>query len=254
MTAKLYPALPYTTVILGAGSGIGRASALHLAEHGVSIVAIDRDEASTNETAALVSKAGGKALALTADATDDAQIREQLKRAERESGGLQALVNCAAITGKTNVKAHEVDLEDFDRVYKINLRAALVMSQVVLPGMLERGYGRVLHVASIAGKDGNAGMAAYSASKAGLIGLVKSMGKDYATTGVTVNALAPAVIRTPMVAALPQATIDYMTAKIPMGRTGTLDEAAAMIAWIVSPGCSFTTGFTFDLTGGRATY
>lgn len=254
MTAKLYPALPYTTVILGAGSGIGRAAALHLAEHGVSIVAIDRDEASTNETAALVSKAGGKALALTADATDDAQIREQLKRAERESGGLQALVNCAAITGKTNVKAHEVDLEDFDRVYKINLRAALVMSQVVLPGMLERGYGRVLHVASIAGKDGNAGMAAYSASKAGLIGLVKSMGKDYATTGVTVNALAPAVIRTPMVAALPQATIDYMTAKIPMGRTGTLDEAAAMIAWIVSPGCSFTTGFTFDLTGGRATY
>ena len=254
MTAKLYPALPYTTVILGAGSGIGRAAALHLAEHGVSIVAIDRDEASTNETAALVSKAGGKALALTADATDDAQIREQLKRAERESGGLQALVNCAAITGKTNVKAHEVDLEDFDRVYKINLRAALVMSQVVLPGMLERGYGRVLHVASIAGKDGNAGMAAYSASKAGLIGLVKSMGKDYATTGVTVNALAPAVIRTQMVAALPQATIDYMTAKIPMGRTGTLDEAAAMIAWIVSPGCSFTTGFTFDLTGGRATY
>jgi 2-dehydro-3-deoxy-L-rhamnonate dehydrogenase (NAD+) len=97
-------------------------------------------------------------------------------------------------------------------------------------------------------------MVAYSATKAGLIGMVKSMGKDYATTGVTVNALAPAVIRTPMVAALPQATIDYMTAKIPMGRTGSLEEAAAMIAWIVSPACSFTTGFTFDLSGGRATY
>jgi 3-oxoacyl-[acyl-carrier protein] reductase len=112
----------------------------------------------------------------------------------------------------------------------------------------------VLHVASIAGKEGNAGMAAYSATKAGLIGLVKTLGKDYAETGITVNGLAPAVIRTPMVDALPQATIDYMTAKIPMRRCGELQEAAELIGWIVSPACSFTTGFTFDLTGGRAVY
>jgi len=124
----------------------------------------------------------------------------------------------------------------------------------VLPRMLRHNYGRVLHVASIAGKDGNAGMAAYSATKAGLIGLVKSLGKDYAETGITVNALAPAVIRTPMVDALPEATIKYMTDKIPMKRCGELEEAAQLIAWIVSPACSFTTGFTFDLTGGRATY
>jgi 3-oxoacyl-[acyl-carrier protein] reductase len=129
-----------------------------------------------------------------------------------------------------------------------------VASQAVLPGMLEQNYGRILHVASIAGKEGNAGMAAYSATKAGLIGLVKSMAKDYAETGITINALAPAVIQTPMVDALPQATVDYMTAKIPMRRCGTLQEVAAMIAWIVSPACSFTTGFTFDLSGGRATY
>jgi 3-oxoacyl-[acyl-carrier protein] reductase len=109
-------------------------------------------------------------------------------------------------------------------------------------------------VASIAGKDGNPGMIAYSSSKAGLIGMVKSMGKDYAETGITINSLAPAVIRTPMVDALPEATIKYMTDKIPMKRCGELDEAAQMIAWIVSPACSFTTGFTFDLTGGRATY
>jgi 2-dehydro-3-deoxy-L-rhamnonate dehydrogenase (NAD+) len=152
------------------------------------------------------------------------------------------------------VKAHDVDLEDFDTVYRINLRGALVASQAVLPGMLEQNYGRILHVASIAGKEGNAGMAAYSATKAGLIGLVKSMAKDYAETGITINALAPAVIQTPMVDALPQATVDYMTAKIPMRRCGTLQEVAAMIAWIVSPACSFTTGFTFDLSGGRATY
>ena len=120
--------------------------------------------------------------------------------------------------------------------------------------MLKQNYGRILHIASVAGKDGNAGMTAYSATKAGVIGLVKSMGKDYAETGITINALAPAVIQTPMVDALPQATIDYMTAKIPMRRTGSLDEVAAMVAFIVSPQCSFTTGFCFDLTGGRATY
>jgi 3-oxoacyl-[acyl-carrier protein] reductase len=147
-----------------------------------------------------------------------------------------------------------VDLKDFDEVYRINLRGALIVSQAVLPHMLERNFGRLLHIASIAGKDGNAGMTAYSATKAGLIGMIKSMGKDYAETGVTINALAPAVIRTPMVAALPEATVKYMTDKIPMKRCGELEEAAQMIAWIVSPACSFTTGFTFDLTGGRAVY
>jgi 3-oxoacyl-[acyl-carrier protein] reductase len=120
--------------------------------------------------------------------------------------------------------------------------------------MLAQNYGRLLHVASIAGKEGNAGMTAYSASKAGLIGLVKSMAKDYAESGITINALAPAVIQTPMVDQLPKATVDYMTQKIPMRRLGTLNEVAAMIAWIISPECSFSTGFTFDLTGGRATY
>jgi len=170
------------------------------------------------------------------------------------TGRIHAVVNCAGITGRTNVKGHEVDLADFDSVYRINLRGALVLSRAVLPAMLAQGYGRVLHVASIAGKEGNAGMAAYSATKAGLIGLVKSIAKDYPETGVTINALAPAVIRTPLVDALPEATVKYMTDKIPMHRCGDLSEVASMIAWIVSPACSFTTGFTFDLSGGRATY
>jgi 2-dehydro-3-deoxy-L-rhamnonate dehydrogenase (NAD+) len=169
-------------------------------------------------------------------------------------GELDGLVNCAGITGRTSIKSHEVDLADFDRVYAINLKGALIASQAVLPHMLARNYGRILHIASIAGKEGNAGMAAYSATKAGLIGLVKVMGKDYAETGITINALAPAVIRTPMVDALPETQVKYMTDKIPMKRCGELDEAARMIAWIVSPACSFTTGFTFDLSGGRATY
>jgi len=139
-------------------------------------------------------------------------------------------------------------------VHAINLRGAFLLSRAVIPAMASRGYGRVLHVASIAGKEGNAGMVAYSASKAGLIGMVKAQGKEYAKTGVTVNALAPAVIRTAMVDAMPDEQVRYMTDKIPMGRTGSLTEAAEMIAWIVSPACSFSTGAVFDLSGGRAVY
>jgi NAD(P)-dependent dehydrogenase (short-subunit alcohol dehydrogenase family) len=245
---------PYTAIVVGAGSGIGRAAAEFLAGEGVAVGCLDRDGAAAAETARRIEGSGAKSIAVTGDVTDERTIAPAIDRIVRALGSLEALVNCAGITGKTNVKAHEVDLADFDVVYRINLRGALVVAQAVLPRMLAQNYGRILHVASIAGKEGNAGMAAYSASKAGLIGLVKSMAKDYAETGVTINALAPAVIQTPLVDALPQATIDYMTAKIPMRRCGTLEEVAAMIAWIVSPACSFTTGFTFDLSGGRATY
>jgi 3-oxoacyl-[acyl-carrier protein] reductase len=246
--------LPYAVVVVGAGSGIGRQTARFIAAQGVSVACIDRNLEGAKETADAITSSGGKAVAMAADVADDASIPRALDEVERAFGRIHGLVNCAGITGKTNIRGHEVDLSDFDAVYRINLRGAFLLSRAVLPHMVANGYGRLLHVASIAGKEGNAGMAAYSATKAGLIGLVKSMGKDYAETGVTINALAPAVIRTPMVAALPDATVKYMTDKIPMRRCGELDEAAAMIAWIVSPACSFTTGFTFDLTGGRATY
>ncbi len=244
----------YVVIVVGAGSGIGRAAAEHLAAEGVRVGCLDRDEAAAGETARAIERRGGHALALAADVTEERTLRPALDRTIETLGPVQGLVNSAGITGRTNLKAHEVDLADFEEVYRINLRGALAVSQAVLPHMLARNYGRILHIASIAGKEGNAGMAAYSATKAGLIGLVKSMAKDYAETGITINALAPAVIQTPLVEALPQATVDYMTAKIPMRRCGTLEEAAAMIAWIVSPACSFTTGFTFDLSGGRATY
>jgi 3-oxoacyl-[acyl-carrier protein] reductase len=245
---------PYPAIVVGAASGIGRAAAEFLARKGIAVGCVDRDGAGAEEAAEAIRRSGGTAIAATADVTDDATVRPAVERVAREFGPVQALVNCAGVTGKTNVKAHAVDLEDFDAVCRINLRGALVLSQAVLPQMQAQNYGRILHVASIAGKEGNAGMTAYSASKAGLIGLVKSMAKDYAETGITINALAPAVILTPMVEALPQATVDYMTAKIPMRRCGTLEEVSEMIAWIVSPACSFTTGFTFDLSGGRATY
>jgi 2-dehydro-3-deoxy-L-rhamnonate dehydrogenase (NAD+) len=245
---------PYNVAVIGAASGIGRSAALFMAQQGVTIHCVDRNESGAETTAKDIESGGGKASALATDISDGASAKAAFGALIRSAGQLHGVVNCAAITGRTNIKAHEVDLKDFDDVYRINLKGALIISQAVLPHMLERKYGRLLHLASIAGKDGNAGMTAYSATKAGLIGMVKSMGKDYAETGVTINALAPAVIRTPMVEALPEATIKYMTDKIPMRRCGELEEAAQMIAWIVSPACSFTTGFTFDLTGGRATY
>jgi 3-oxoacyl-[acyl-carrier protein] reductase len=254
MTLNYFARLPYHVAIVGAASGIGKAAALFMAQQGVSVHAIDCDKAGAEATAKDIERAGGKCLAHVADIADEKSTRSCFERLMSTLEQLHGVVNCAAITGKTNIKAHEVSLDNFDEVYRINLRGALILSQAVLPHMLQKGYGRLLHIASIAGKDGNAGMTAYSTTKAGLIGMVKSMGKDYAETGITINALAPAVIRTPMVAALPDATVKYMTDKIPMKRCGELDEAAQMIAWILSPACSFTTGFTFDLTGGRATY
>ena len=239
----------YAAAVVGAASGIGRAAALRLAAEGARVACLDRDDPA--ETVAAI---GGAATGWRLDVTDAAACDRVLGEVVAAFGRLDALVNCAGVVGRTNIISEDVDPADFEAVCRINLAGALHVSRPCLRHMRERGYGRVLHVASIAGKEGNAGMAAYSASKAGLIGLVKVMGKEYAETGVTVNALAPAVIRTPMVAAMPEAQVKYMTDRIPMKRCGELDEAAAMIAWIVSPACSFTTGFTFDLTGGRAVY
>ncbi|HVM82996.1 MAG TPA: SDR family NAD(P)-dependent oxidoreductase [Candidatus Binatia bacterium] len=241
----------YAVAVVGAASGIGLTTAQFLAGQGARVACLDRNKEGVEAAAKSL---GGKAMALAVDVTDWNAVKDAIDSVARQFGKIDALVNCAGVTGKTNVPAHEVEIDDFDFVYRINLKGAFLLSKAVLPHMLSRKFGRILHVASIAGKDGNAGMAAYSATKAGLIGLVKTLGKDYAESGITINGLAPAVIRTPMVDALPQATVDYMTAKIPMRRCGELQEAAELIGWIVSPACSFTTGFTFDLTGGRATY
>lgn len=241
-------------VVVGAASGIGRAAALTLGERGHAVSCLDIDEAGAKATADTIVAAGGTAVGQAVDVADPGSVHEVMADVVRVSDRVDVLVNCAGITGRTNVPTHEVDVDDFDRVVAINLRGAFLLSQCAMRTMLERQYGRILHVASIAGKEGNPGMVAYSASKAGMIGLVKAQAKECATTGVTVNALAPAVIQTPMVDAMPQQQIDYMTERIPMRRCGTLQEVADMIAWIVSPECSFTTGFTFDLSGGRSVY
>lgn len=241
----------HVIVIVGAGDGIGRAAAQRLVAGGARVACVDRDRDRVEE---LADDLGDPARAFHLDVLDDADMHPTFDAIEAWGGQIHGLVNCAAITGTTGKPSHEIDIDDFDRVVRINLRGAFVLSKTTIPRMLPYGYGRILHVASIAGKEGNAGMVSYSATKAGLIGMVKAQGKEYAQTGVTVNALAPAVIRTAMVAAMPDEQVAYMTDKIPMGRCGTLEESSEMIAWIVSPASSFTTAFTFDLSGGRAVY
>ncbi|CAE7615164.1 LRA5, partial [Symbiodinium microadriaticum] len=167
-------------------------------------------------------------------------------------GGLDVLVQSAGVTGRTKVLTHEVDPADFDFVMRVNCRGTFLGCRAVLGRMKAQGGGRVINIASIAGKEGNAGMCAYSTSKAAVIGMTKVMGKEYAETGVTVNAVAPAVVQTAMVDAMPAEQVKYMTDKIPMKRTGTIAEIASLVRFIASPDASFTTGFTFDATGGRA--
>lgn len=239
-----------TAVITGGADGLGLAIAQRLHGLGVRLALMDRDA----EKLARVCAGFPGSFALQADVTDEDAVTNAIRGVEAETGRVDILVNCAGITGKTNLKSHEVELANFKLVLDINLLGCWLTSKAVLPGMLERGYGRILHIASISGKEGNAGMTAYSCSKAAVIALAKVQGKECAGTGVTVNALAPAVVRTEMVAALPPEQVKYMTDKIPMGRCGTLDEVAAMGAFIVSPENSFTTAFCFDLSGGRATY
>jgi 3-oxoacyl-[acyl-carrier protein] reductase len=238
-------------VITGAASGLGLAIAKKLVSEGARGAMIDLSEAALKFAAAEV---GDSASVFRCDVTNEAQVNDVVARIAGQFGRLDILVNCAGVTGKTNIKSHEVELSDFRFVFEVNVVGSFLTSRAVLPHMLKRGYGRILHIASISGKEGNAGMLAYSASKAAVIGMAKVQGKEYAESGITVNALAPAVIRTAMVEALPEEQVRYMTDKIPMKRCGTLEEIAHIAAFIVSPDASFTTGFTFDMTGGRATY
>lgn len=237
-------------IITGAASGIGLAIAKKLLEKGVKLALFDKAEISYS----YLKDFQDQGVAFEVDLTNEASVKKNIEAVLKRFGKIDLLVNSAGITGHTNIKSHEVDTDNLRSVFEVNFMGSFYTSKYVLPGMLQRSYGRILHIASIAGKEGNPGMLAYSASKAAVIGLTKVQGKEYAETGITINALAPAVIRTALVDNLPEEQIKYMTDKIPMKRFGTLEEAANMACYIVSPENSFTTGFTFDLSGGRATY
>jgi len=238
-------------LVTGAASGIGLVVAHKLLAEGAQVALLDFNENGLRQE---FESYGDKALLIGIDITDEARVQEVIGQVLVHFGKVDILVNCVGITGITNLKSHEVSSENLHKVFEVNFMSCFYTSKAVLPSMMAQKYGRILHIASIAGKEGNAGMLAYSASKAAVIGLTKVQGKEYAEYGITVNALAPAVIQTPLVDAMPEVQVKYMTDKIPMKRCGTLDEAANLVAYIVSAKNSFTTGFTFDLSGGRATY
>jgi len=236
-------------LVTGAASGIGKQIAIDFCARGAKVVASDQNLPALNELASQYPVS-----TYQVDFLDEKSIVDLVSTVESEVGPISAVVNCVGILGKNGDKIEFLDIADFDLVYGINLRGAVILTKAVIAGMAQRGYGRILHIASISGKEGNPLLVAYSATKAGLIGMVKSVGKEYATSGVTINAMAPALIESPMSASFSEAQMSALKSKIPMERLGKGQEVAEMAAWIISPACSFTTGFTFDLSGGRATY
>lgn len=241
-----------TAVVTGGASGIGKAIVERLAREGAHVAIFDRDQKALDAVAKPLAGFGVEAHRV--DIVDEPAVAAAMDALVGRRGRLDVVVNCAAIVGPTATLITEVSLDDFEQVLEVNLLGSFVVAKQALVQMRKTNQGRILLFASIAGKEGNAGMCAYSSTKAGVIGLVKSIGKEFATSGITVNAIAPAVIRTPMLEATHPDQVKYMTDKIPAKRTGTLAEAAALACWIVSDEASFCTGFTFDLSGGRAVY
>ena len=237
--------------VTGAADGLGFAIAERLMAEGAKVWLLDRDETRVKSAAA---KLGATAVPCPLEITDEAAVQRVFEQLFTQEQRLDVMVNSAGIVGPNNRKITETPTDGFEQVLRVNLFGSFLVCKHALLQMQKRNYGRVLLIASIAGKEGNAGMCGYSAAKAGVIGLVKSAGKEFAETGITINGLAPAVVRTAMVEGMDPAQVKYMTDKIPMKRCCTLTEVASLAAWIVSGEASFNTGFTFDLTGGRAVY
>jgi 3-oxoacyl-[acyl-carrier protein] reductase len=236
-------------VVTGAGQGIGEGIAARLAEAGARVAILDVNRAAAEEVAGRL-----KGVGLHCDVSSASSVQAAIEEVGRQLGPIQILVNNAGITGRT-VPLWELDERDLDQVYAVNLRGVFLTCRAVIPGMLSQGYGRILNVASIAGKEGNPTLIPYSSTKAAVIGLTKALAKEVAGKGnITVNAISPAVIRTKILDTIAKETVQYMVSRIPMGRTGTIEEIAALVHFLVSREASFTTGQCYDISGGRATY
>jgi 3-oxoacyl-[acyl-carrier protein] reductase len=240
-------------IVTGGAQGIGSAIARRLANAGARIVIADVSSQNAEKTAAYLVAEGMRAIPVAVDVADEQAVTAMVEAVHRELGRVAILVNNAGVTGGS-AAVQEISTSAWDRTIAVNLRGVFLCCRAVLPDMLSAGYGRIVNVASIAGKEGNPGLAAYSASKAAVIGFTKSLAKEVAQQGIIVNAISPAVIQTEILSQLRQETIDYMVSRIPMGRTGQPDEVAALVQWLVSDECSFTTGQCIDISGGRATY
>jgi 3-oxoacyl-[acyl-carrier protein] reductase len=235
-------------VVTGGASGLGLAIAERLKASGASVTIWDLDE-----TAGRAAAAGLSCNSVVADVSDLTSVTRALNETLKAVPAIDILINNAGITGP-NEKLWEYPVDGWNRVFAINVHGVFNCCRAVVPLMRARDYGRIVNIASVAGKDGNPNASAYSASKAAVIALTKSLGKELADTGIRVNCVTPAAVRTPLFAQMTQAHIDYMLAKIPLGRFGEPHEIAAMVAWLATAECSFSTGAMFDLSGGRSTY
>ncbi len=240
-------------IVTGAATGIGYGIAKRLGGEGARILLVDVDGSMGEQSASELAARGVDARLEIGDVGDQATADRAVTRAIDAWGRIDVLVNNAGIGG-ANGNIWELSVDEMDRVYRTNLRGVFAFCHAVLPHMIERDYGRVVNIASIAGKEGNPRMVPYSATKAAVIGLTKSVGKELARTGVRVNCVTPAVVQTRILDEFTPEQVQYMVDRIPMGRTGDIDEIAALVAWLASEECSFSTGAVFDISGGRATY
>jgi NAD(P)-dependent dehydrogenase (short-subunit alcohol dehydrogenase family) len=242
-----------SAVVTGGAQGIGLAVAQRLIASGAKVCLWDRDAKLLDETLASLRRGGASAAGETVDVTDAAAVAAAAEGTSRRLGSIDILVNNAGIAGM-NAPVTDYPIDEWRRVIDINLNGVFNCCRAAVPGMVAKGYGRIVNVASVAGKEGNPNAAAYSASKAGVIALTKSLGKEVAGQNIAVNCITPAAAKTAIFAQMTQQHIDYMLSKIPRARFVEVDEIAAMVAWLCSAENSFTTGAVFDISGGRATY
>jgi len=239
-----------TAIVTGGAAGIGLAVAARLAAGGARVALWDRDAAALDGAKATLR---GVAHAAALDVADWAAVERAARETHAALGRLDVLVCSAGITGpNTPLEAYPVD--EWKKVFDVNVHGLFHCNRACVPLMRAHDYGRIVNIASVAGKEGNPNASAYSASKAAVIGLTKSLGKELAKTGIRVNCVTPAAVRTAIFDQMTQQHIDFMLSKIPMGRFGTVDEVAALVAWLASEDCAFSTGAVFDASGGRATY
>jgi len=239
-------------VVTGSARGIGHAIAKRLLASGAAVAVWDMDDGAARQ-AALDLSSLGETHALALDVTQEDAVKSAVAATEKRMGGIDILINNAGIAG-SNATSWDYDPAEWRRIIEVDLIGVYLCARAVLPSMLSRGYGRIVNIASIAGKEGNPNASAYSAAKAGVIALTKSLGKELAQRGVLVNCVTPAAVETDIFAQMSKEHIGYMLAKIPMGRFGTVEEVAALVVWLASRECSFSTGAVFDISGGRATY
>jgi 3-oxoacyl-[acyl-carrier protein] reductase len=241
-------------IITGGAEGIGKGIAERIASEGGKVCLFDINRSLLEKTVEEFRNKGFDADGYIVDVSLEDSVVQAMQQVEEKHEQIHIMVNAAGIVGPSGTKITDYPVEEYDKVYAINLRGSFLMTKYAVKAMEKYNYGRILLLASIAGKEGNPFMTGYSSTKAGVIGLVKGIGKEYAQTGITVNGLAPAVIRTAMNEKTAPEQLTYMIAKIPMGRLGTIEEVAALSCWIVSKEASFNTGHVFDISGGRATY